>query len=106
MKNFYLVLAIAGAILPMIAVTGAFGGEPLPAPQYWLQALYVNVGTAAAFTDLSWASLVFWVFAFQESGRLGMGHAWIWIPLNCVIGLSFALPMFLYMRARRLEAQG
>lgn len=103
MKNLYLVLAIAGAILPAVAFFGVFGGEPLPAPQHWLAALYVNVGTAAAFTDLSWASLVFWVFAFSESARLGLRHAWIYIPLNCLVGLSFALPLFLFFRARRLE---
>ena len=53
LKNLYLVLAVIGAILPIAAFLGVFGGEPLPQPQFWLQALYVNVGTAAAFTDLS-----------------------------------------------------
>ena len=105
MKNLYLALAIAGAILPILAFLGYFGGEPLPEAQFWLQALYVNVGTAAAFTDLSVSSIVFWIFAFAESARLGLRHAWAWIPLNCFVGLSCALPLFLYMRQRRLETE-
>lgn len=104
MKNLYLVLAIAGALLPAIAVMGYFGGEPLPAPQYWLGALYVNVGTAAAFTDLAWAALVFMIFAISEGRRLGMAHVWAYIPVTCLVGLSCALPLFLYMRARKLGA--
>lgn len=105
MKNVYLLLAIAGAALPMLALAGIFGGEPLPAPQYWLQTLYVNVGTAASFTDLAWASLVFWLFAFAESARLGMRRPWLWIVINCLVGLSCALPLFLYARLRRIEAE-
>ncbi len=103
MRNLYLLLAIAGAILPALAFFGAFGGEALGPASQWLAALYVNVGTAAAFTDLAWSSLVFWVFVFAESARTGQRHAWVYIPLNCFVGLSFALPLFLYMRARQLE---
>ncbi len=103
MKNFYLVLAVAGAILPALAFLGLFGGEPLPSMALWLQALYVNVGTAAAFTDLAWSSLVFWIFVFSESARLQLRHAWAYIPLNAFVGLSCALPLFLYFRARRLQ---
>jgi hypothetical protein len=78
---------------------------PLPATSEWLGALYVNVGTAAAFTDLSVSSLVFWFFAISEGARLGMRHNWLYIPLNCFVGLSCALPLFLYNRARKLEAK-
>lgn len=106
MKNLYLLLAIAGAVLPMAAFLGIFGGEPLPAAQHWLAALYTNVGTAATFTDLAVTSLVFWLFAFAESTRLGLKRAWLWIVLNCFVGLSCALPLFLYVRQRRLEALG
>ena len=105
MKSVYLILAIAGAVLPILAFLGYFGGEALPAPQFWLQALYVNVGTAAAFTDLAVSSLVFWLFVFVESKRLGLRHAWAWIPLNCFVGLSCALPLFLYVRQGKLEAE-
>lgn len=105
MKNIYLLLAIVGAILPMLAIAGLFGGEPLPAPEYWFKALYVNVGTAASFTDLAWASLAFWFFVFGESARLQLKRPWIWILINCLLGLSCALPLFLYLRAHKMETQ-
>ncbi len=105
MKNVFLILAIAGAILPAMAFAGLFGGAALPPVQEWLGAMYTNVGTAAAFTDLAVSSLVFWVFALSEGKRLSMRHVWAYIPLNCIVGLSCALPLFLYFRARTLDNQ-
>ena len=103
MKNVYLLLAILGGMLPALALSGLFGGEPLPEPQFWLGALYVNVGTAASFTDLAFSSLVFWIFAITECRRLGMSKPWLYILVSCLLGLSCALPLFLYFRSRHLE---
>lgn len=102
MPKLYLALAIVGAILPWAAFFGLFGSAPLPEAQFWLSALYVNVGTAATFTDLAISCLAFWVFVFAEGGRLGMGHRWVYVLVTCFIGLSCALPLFLYNRARAI----
>ncbi len=65
-------------------------------------ALFAN-GAAGGFSaDLLVSSFVFWILAFAESRRLGLARPWAYIVLNLLIGLSCALPLFLYFRERKL----
>lgn len=34
-----------------------------------------------------------------------MRKPWLWVLLNCFVGLSCALPLFLWARLRRMEAE-
>jgi len=96
MKVFYLIAAIAGAILPMFFFGQFFAGNPDTAFQDFIPALFVN-GAASGFTaDLLISSFVFWAFMFQrkEAGP----QPWLFIVLNLCIGLSCALPAYLFAR--------
>jgi hypothetical protein len=46
---------------------------------------------------------VFWVFVFVEASRLEMKNPWLYLLATLLVGLSFALPLFLYFRERKLE---
>ena len=101
MKIFYLIAAIIGGIAPyatyfgyLAYVPGASGALPLA----WSSPI-----AAATLTDFMISCLVFWPFVFAESRRLGSRHWWLFIFANILIGLSFALPAFLYLRERRFE---
>lgn len=100
MKTLYLLLAIVGGLLPMLVFFGAFGLAPMPTTEHWLAALYANRGTGAAFTDLAIANLAFFCWLFPESRRLSMRRPWVYLLISCFIGLSCALPLYLYMRER------
>lgn len=104
MKNIYLLLAIVGGILPLAVFFGAFGLEPMPPAQHWLAALYANRGSGAAFTDLAIAAVAFWFWVFPECQRQGLRRPWIYVLITALIGLSCALPLFLYMRERARAA--
>ena len=54
--------------------------------------------------DLTISVIAFWVYVFVEANRSGMKHPWIYLLATLLVGLSFALPLFLYFRERRLEA--
>jgi hypothetical protein len=101
MRRFYLIAAIIGAIAPYATYFGFLAYVPGASG-----ALSLAWGTpiaAATLVDFTISCLVFWPFLFHEGKRLGMKNVWLYIPANLVIGLSFALPIFLYFRQRKLD---
>ncbi len=92
MKNFYLVAAILGAAVPFVFFFKFFQSAPATG---FIPALFVN-GAAGGFTaDLLISSFVFWAFMWtrRKSGPV----IWPFILINLRIGLSCALPAYLYM---------
>ncbi len=101
MKNLYLMLAIAGAVVPYIFFGQFFAEAGLDLPAF-VAALFTN-GAAGGFTaDLLIASGVFWIYMFS---RKEGPSPWLFVVLNLSIGLSCALPAYLYASLRaRTEA--
>ena len=95
MKTLYLVLAIVGGIIPYIFFMQHFGQFGIDLVQF-TQALFVN-GAAGGFTaDLLISSFVFWIAMFSRH-RAGKGPGpWLFVAINLTIGLSCALPAYLY----------
>jgi hypothetical protein len=104
MKNVYLALAVIGLVVAWTLI-GAYvlryGGDLGP----FFGVLFSDLGTMIAVADLSISVVVFWVFAYHESKRLHMRRWWLFIIATLGVGLSFSLPLFLYVRERRLESQ-
>jgi hypothetical protein len=101
-QRFYLIAAIIGAIAPYATYFGFIAY--VPGSSGALSLAWGSPIAAATLVDFTVSCLVFWPFIFHEGKRLGMNHLWLYIPANCIIGLSFALPMFLYMRQRKIDA--
>ncbi|MEM8768427.1 MAG: DUF2834 domain-containing protein [Pseudomonadota bacterium] len=100
MKNVYLAFAIVGAVVPYLFFTGFFMESGLDLPLF-IGALFAN-GAAAGFTaDLLITSVVFWIYMFSREGG---PVPWPFMILNLTIGLSCALPAYLYVLAREAEA--
>ncbi len=99
LKSFYLIAAIAGAIIPYLFFISFAAEEGLNLVAF-VQGLFVN-GAAGGFTaDLLLSSVVFWVFmASRASNGPKPG---LFIVLNLTIGLSCALPAYLWAS----QAQG
>ena len=100
MKTFYLLAAIVGAIAPYATYFGYL--SYVPGSSGALSLAWGNPIAAATLTDFTISCLVFWPFLFTESRRLAIRFWWLFIAANVLIGLSFALPAFLYVRERRL----
>ncbi len=96
MKHVYLVLAVVGAVVPYIFFLRHMAAAGLDPGTFVAAAFATLVGGGVA-ADLLISSLVFWVYLFAagEGGRA----TWL-IPINLLIGLSCALPLYLYVRAR------
>lgn len=100
-KRFYLLAAVIGAIAPFATYFGYLAW--VPGSSGALSLAWGNPIAAATLMDFSISCLVFWPFVFVESKRLGLSHPWVFVLTNIVIGLSFALPAFLYFRERKLS---
>lgn len=99
MKNVYLVLAIAGAVIPMLFFFNFFAASGL-ALSTFVSALFVNGAAGGFVADLLITSLVFWIYMFtREEGP----KPWLFVLLNLTIGLSCALPGYLYANLRAAE---
>ena len=94
-----LALAIVGFIVPNTMITvfliehgfdvsGYFShwGESLPAAQL--------------AADLSIAFVAFALWSSWEGRRLGMRTWWLPIPASLLVGVCFAVPLFLFLRER------
>jgi hypothetical protein len=97
MKNIYLLLAILGGIIPYLFFFQFIQIEGLNIPLF-VESLFVN-GAAGGFSaDLLFTSFVFWLFMFVESKDSSNPKPYLFIILNLTIGLSCALPAYLYAK--------
>jgi hypothetical protein len=102
MKNLYLVLAIVGCIVPYYFFLQLPAGDGFNLPRL-IQPFFANNFMRGAAMDLTISVIVFWVFVFVEASRLEMKNPWLYLLATLLVGLSFALPLFLYFRERKLE---
>ena len=105
MKKIYLIAAIIGALVPLAFFSGFIqeNGVDLPA---FVSALFVN-GAAGGFSaDLLISSFVFWAFMFHQRSRKDVPNPILFIALNLCIGLSCALPAYLYWVESIRESRG
>lgn len=104
MKTVYLVLAVVGLLMP-----GYFIVRLVLQPGVSLGALLApfanNFLVALLGVDLVVSSLVFWVFVYRESERRAIPVPWLFVLANLLVGLCFALPLFLYVRHGRDRRQ-
>lgn len=96
----YLALAVLGAIVPF-AIFGVFVADNGLDLAEFADEIVSSTVALMILGDLTVSSLVFWVWMSREAPRAGMGSWWPFVVANLLVGLSFALPLFLYFRERR-----
>lgn len=99
MKKIYLAASIVGAVIPLYFFIQFFSTEQNVNLQPFVAALFVNGATAGFTADLLISSFVFW--ALMWNNRCSGPHPWLFIVLNLTIGLSCALPAYLYAAERK-----
>ena len=98
-KNLYLVLAILGAVIPYYFLVQHFASAGLSIVVF-LQAAFGNLVASGFTADLIISSVVFWVAMFHRQSRGKGPQPWLFILINLTIGLSCALPAYLYAGER------
>ena len=94
MKKVYLVLAIIGAIVPYVFFAMHFQSHGFGLPDFLAQ-IFANNAASGFTADLLISSAVLWCLMAE---RKDAGKPWMIVAVNLGIGLSCALPLYLYMR--------
>lgn len=93
----YISMAVLGTVIPAYFLLGYFATEGLDLLAF-LRALYVNGAAGGLSSDLFISSFVFWIYMFsQKEGP----KPWLYIILNLFVGLSLALPLYLWATTKK-----
>ncbi|MBT5873300.1 MAG: DUF2834 domain-containing protein [Candidatus Latescibacteria bacterium] len=102
MRKIYLILAVIGAVVPYAFFIDFFQSNGVDLPAFMV-GLFAN-GAAGGFSaDLLISSFVFWILMFTQARKHDGPSPYLFIALNLTIGLSCALPAYLYARERAFE---
>jgi len=101
-KSLYLLLCVAGTLLPYSQFIPFLQEHGLDLRLFVEQLFATRIGGFFGL-DVIVSSVVLWVMVAVEGGRAGMSRLWLPIVANLTVGVSLGLPLFLYMRERRLE---
>lgn len=102
MKRLYLLMAIAGTIVPWLFFASYFRSHGLDISGF-TSSLFVNGASAGFSVDIMISILVFWIWSYFDSRELRIDNWWLVLPAGFFVGLSLALPLYLYIRENRTE---
>ena len=101
-KQLYLILCVAGTLLPYSQLIPFVREHGLDFHLFVAQ-LFANRVSGFFGLDVIVSSLVLWIFVYLDGRRYGVRPLWAPILANLAVGVSLGLPLFLYLRERRLE---
>lgn len=100
LRIFYFLAFIIGTFIPLYFVYGFIresGGVDLG---LFIDQLFHNKASSTFSADLLISSFIFWVFIALDKKGKRLPNAFYFIGLNLTIGLSSALPLYLFFRER------
>ena len=101
-KTIYLILCVIGVVLPYWQFVPWLAANGMNFPLFFHQ-LFANRISAFFGMDVIVSAVALLIFVRRERSHLpGLAR---WLPLIAVltVGVSLALPLFLYQRERNLE---
>jgi hypothetical protein len=97
-KIFYLVCAVIGTVVPWLFFASFFAQEGFNIPLF-IQSLFVNGAAGGFAADVLISILVFWVWSYADARQNQIKNWWVVLPAGFMVGLSLALPLYLYLRS-------
>src|SRR5215471_2497821 len=101
-KHLYLILAVIGFVGPYYFFISFITAHGLDGKAI-VKELFANQISTFFAVDLLLSCVVFVRYLRREATRFGIGYWWLYLVALLTVGLSFALPLFLYARESRLE---
>ena len=100
-QYLYLILCVLGTVLPCSQLFPFLVRHGFNVPLL-IEQLFANRISGFFGLDVIVSSVVLWIFVLTEGRRQQMKHLWIYLACNLTVGVSLGLPLFLYMRERRI----
>ena len=104
-KIAYLILCILGTLIPYSQFVPFVREHGLDLPLLVQQLFSTRIGGFFGL-DVIVSTVVLWFFVYFEGRRAKVKQLWLPVAASLTVGVSLALPMFLYMREKRLELSG
>jgi hypothetical protein len=101
-KPLYLILAVAGFVHPYYFIYRFYASGETNFLAAGIELSSTGIGALVA-ADLLVSVLASWTFFYFEARRLRLARWWLYPLATVAVGLSFALPLFMYFREKRLE---
>lgn len=101
-STLYAALCVAGTALPCWQFAPFVRQHGLD-PRLFVEQLFANPVSGFFGMDVIVSSVVLWVLVVVEGRRAGVRSLWMPVAANLAVGVSLGLPLFLYLRERRLE---
>jgi len=102
MKTVYLALCILGIVLPYWQFVPWVAANGLNMPLFFQQ-LFANRISAFFGMDVLVSAVALLVFVRSERTRLSGIERWLPLVAVLTVGVSLGLPLFLYLRERKLQ---
>jgi hypothetical protein len=102
LKTIYLSLCVFGLVLPYWQFVPWVTANGLHLPLFFQQLFANRIGGFFGM-DVLVSSVVLVVFMRAESSKLGVRGRWWPVLAVLTVGVSLALPLFLYLRELKLE---
>lgn len=96
----YLLLSILGAVLPLRYFFRFLFNEGPNASLFFQQLFQTDVSAIFAM-DVIVSAVTLWLFVLIEGRRRRMKFLWVYVVGTMLVGVSFALPLFLFFRERQ-----
>ena len=98
-RTFYLAAAIVGTVIPWLFF-GAFFNAHGPDLPLFLRSLFANDPAGGFSADVLISLPVFWAWSWRDAKKRSVAGWWLVPPASFCVGLSLALPLYLYLRER------
>ena len=99
-KVLYLLLCVAGTILPLSFFLQFLREHGLDL-RVFVEQLFANSISSFFGVDVIISAICLWVFVYFEGRRARVRSLWAPIVASLLVGVSLGLPLFLYLRESR-----
>ena len=96
-KHLYLLLCLTGTILPYLFL-GPFLREHGLDLRLIVEQLFANRISSFFGVDVIVTTVCLWIFVYFEGRKERVKHRWAPVLASLTVGVSLALPLFLYLR--------
>jgi len=103
-KHIYLLLAIIGLITTWYYNIQFYLTADDTSIRNFIELANLSFPAKSISADISMVVITFLVWMIYQSRKLKIKYWWVVIPLTFLVAVAFSFPLFLYMRANRLEA--
>jgi uncharacterized protein DUF2834 len=103
-KAFYLLLCVAGTVLPLSFLFQFIREHGLNL-RLLVEQLFANSISSFFGVDVIVSAVCLWLFVYFEGRRAHVKNLWAPIVASLLVGVSLGLPLFLYLRESSRTAE-